>query len=74
MFSHLLIKDLVKRLPDYGDDICSLFSESSDTSQTQIVDPSAGRQFCVTKTGYMGLVARKGTLWLCFTGQGRPMS
>jgi len=75
MFSHLLATDLSKRLPDRGGDICSLFSSSLNASDMQTIDMSAGRQLCITKTGYMGLVprfSREGDVVVVFHGAQTP--
>jgi len=75
MYSHLLTEDLGKGLQDRGGDICSMFSESADASKVQITEPSAGRQFCVTMTGYMGLVPRlskEGDAVVVFDGARTP--
>ena len=75
MFSHLLVTDLSKSLPDRGGDICSLFSQSLDRTYIQASDMTARRQFCVTQSGYMGLVprlSRVGDVIVVFHGAGTP--
>jgi len=52
----LLATDLSKRMSDHGGNVSSVINRSFDSTLMRDPRVTAGRQFCITDNGYIGLV------------------